>query len=159
MAHQEVLDSLSLAIQEEISAYVFYTHVMERVKDKELIETLKDLARDEKDHFKLLESQFDSLSRSEHWITYKDALLADDLPDIDEKVTPMKQQLLDQFKSLTTLKDILDMALLKEKRAYEFYRSRVDRMNSPEGKETFEYLMNFELGHVRKVEGMIRRLT
>ncbi len=159
MANQEVLDSLAFAIQAEVSAYVFYRYAIEKVSDEDIKETLKELAVDEKDHFRVLESQYDSLHRSERWITYKDAFLVEGLPDIDEKVTEMQQEMLKELRSLSTQETVLEMALSKEQKAYEFYKTQIERVSSPEGKDMFEKMMNFELGHVHKIEGMIKRLT
>jgi rubrerythrin len=159
MANQEILDSLAFAIQAEVSAYVFYINATEKVSDDEIKETLRDLASDEKEHFRVLESQYDALHRSERWITYKDALLAEDLPEINEKITEAQRDMLEELESLNTQDEVLEMALDKEQKAYEFYKSQLEKVDSPEGRETFERLMNFELGHVRKIEGMIRRIT
>ncbi|MFQ6104714.1 MAG: ferritin family protein [Candidatus Glassbacteria bacterium] len=158
MSKSEVLEILSLAIQAEVSAYVFYQRAVEKVNDDEIKNTLIDLARDEKDHFKVLESQYDSLHRSERWITYKDALLAEDLPDINERITESHKDMLDKLDEKKTTLEVLEMGLEKENRAYNFYKSQIENVSSTEGRDTFEHLMNFELGHVRKIENMIKRI-
>jgi rubrerythrin len=158
MAQQDILANLSFAIQAEIAAYVFYKHAMEKVEDKDTREALRSLANDEREHFRILESQYDSLHRSERWITYKDALLVKGLPDIDEKITDAQKTMLEEIDSLTSVKDILELGLGKEKRSYELYKGLLSKAASTEGKDTLERLMNFELGHVRKLESLIRKL-
>jgi rubrerythrin len=158
MAQQDILANLSFAIQAEIAAYVFYKHAMEKVEDKDTREALRSLANDEREHFRILESQYDSLHRSERWITYKDALLVKGLPDIDEKITDAQKTMLEEIDSLTSVKDILELGLGKEERSYELYKGMLSKAASTEGKDTLERLMNFELGHVRKLESLIRKL-
>jgi rubrerythrin len=157
MVQQDILDNLSFAIQAEISAYVFYRHAMEKVKDRELKETLKSLANDEREHFRVLESQYDSLHRSERWITYKDALLVKGLPDIDEKITDAQKEMLGELEALTSQKAILELGLQKEQRAYELYKRQLEKATLPESRDMLERLMNFELGHVRKLESLIKK--
>jgi len=159
MANQETLENLAFAIQAEVSAYVFYKNSIEKISDPELIETLEELAQDEVDHFRVLESQYDSLHRSERWITYSDALKVGRLPDIDERITELQQSLLDELSSVNTQKEILEMGLIKEQQAYEFYKSQFEKTPEPEGRNAMEQLMNFELGHVRKLENWIKRTS
>jgi len=159
MAKNDTLESLAFAIQAEVSAYVFYKSAIEKISDPELKVTLQELAQDEVDHFRVLESQYDSLHRSERWITYSDALRADDLPEIDERISELQQSLLDELKALSTQKEILEMGLIKEQQAYEFYRSQLEKVTEPAGRSTLEQLMNFELGHVRKLENWIKRTS
>lgn len=157
MAEQDVLDNLSFAIQAEIAAYVFYKHAMEKVKDSNVRETLRSLANDEREHFRVLESQYDSLHRSERWITYRDALLVEGLPDIDEKITDAQKTILKELDALSSQNEILELSLEKEKRSYELYKRQLAKATSPEGRDTLERLMNFELGHVRKLESLLRK--
>lgn len=157
MAQQEVLDSLAWAVQAEVSAYVFYREAMEKIDDDELRETLKSLAEDEKQHFKIVESQYDALHRSERWITYKDALLVEGLPEIDEKVSDVQETLMKEIESARSTREILEMGLEKEKQAHQHYKSQLEKASSPEAKETLEYLASFELGHVKKLENMLKK--
>ncbi len=157
MAHQEVLDSLAWAVQAEVSAYVFYLEAMKKVDDYELKEVLRSLAEDEKQHFKIVESQYDALHRSERWITYKDALLVEGLPDIDEKVSEVQKELMEEIESAGTTKDILELGLEKEKKAHEHYKNQLQKATSPEAKETLEYLAGFELGHMKKLQNMLKK--
>lgn len=159
MPNPELLDSLAFAIQAEVSAYVFYSNAIKKVSDAELKKTFQELAEDEVDHFRVLESQYDSLNRSERWITYKDALKAGDMPDIDERITELQQSLLDEISGLETQKEILEMGLIKEQKAHEFYKSQHEKLTDPEGKKMLEQLMNFELGHVRKLENWLKRIA
>jgi rubrerythrin len=159
MTNQETLENLAFAIQAEVSAYVFYKNAIKKIRDPELIETLEELAQDEVDHFKVLESQYDSLHRSERWITYKDALKVGGLPEIDERISELQQSLLDELASLTTQEEILQMGLIKEQQAYEFYKSQLEKTTEPDGRNALEQLMNFELGHVRKLENWIKRTS
>jgi rubrerythrin len=157
MTNQEVLDSLAWAVQAEVSAYVFYLHAMKKVDDEELKEAFRSLAEDEKQHFRIVESQYDALHRSERWITYKDALLVEGLPEIDEKLSEVQEGLMEEIDSVETKRDIIKLGLEKEKKAHEHYRNQLEKVTSPEAKETLEYLAGFELGHMKKLENMLKK--
>jgi len=73
-APKATLEGLSKGIQAELSAYVFYKKGMEVTRDDKLRGLLTILAAEEKVHYRILEGQYDSLVRSEMWVTYNDVL-------------------------------------------------------------------------------------
>jgi rubrerythrin len=152
---KSVLDGLSKGILAELSAYIFYKRCLGLTRDKRITEILTKLAADEKDHYRILEGQYDSLVRSEMWVTYNDILRKAGLPDIDEKTEDVHEKLIDQVDGNSTPLQMLEIALLLEERARDLYADLAKKVADPKGKETYEFLTKFESGHVAKVKAMM----
>lgn len=149
---EEALKYLNLGIESEIAAYVFYKRAMKLIGDPSLRDILGKFAKDEKGHFLTLEDAYDRQVRSECWAPYKDILSKDGLPDIDELVQETHKELLGKIGKLKTKKEILEMALLLEKEAFDLFSNASSRTQEPEAKKIFDYLSSFEKGHVQSVE-------
>jgi rubrerythrin len=156
---KSVLDGLSIGIQAELAAYVFYKKCLKITKDKRITDILSKLAADEKDHYRILEGQYDNLVRSEMWVTYNDILCKAGLPDIDEKTENIHDKLIDQINSNSTPLQMLKIALILEERARDLYADFATKVKDPKGKETYEYLAKFEAGHVAKVTKMMEEFV
>ncbi len=149
---EEALKYLNLGIESEIAAYVFYKRAIKQIGDPSLRGILEKFAGDEKGHFLTLEDAYDRQVRSECWAPYKDILSKAGLPDIDELVQETHRELLAKIKKLKTKKDVLEMALLLEKEAFDLFSNASSRTKEPEAKKIFDYLSSFEKGHVQSVE-------
>jgi len=149
---EDALKYVNLGINSEIAAYVFYKHAGSIVKEKELQETLFKLAGDEKGHFLSLEDLYDRNVRSEMWAPYKDILSKKGLPDIDELVQETHKELLAKIGRLSTKKEVLEMALMLEKEAYDLFSDASGKTKDPDVKKVFEFLMGFEKNHVQLIE-------
>lgn len=149
---EDALKYVNLGINSEIAAYVFYKHAGAIVKEKELQETLFKLAGDEKGHFLSLEDLYDRNVRSEMWAPYKDILSKKGLPDIDELVQETHKELLAKIGRLSTKKEVLEMALMLEKEAYDLFSDASGKTKDPDVKKVFEFLMGFEKNHVQLIE-------
>ncbi len=149
---EEALKYLNLGIESEIAAYVFYKRAMKLIEDPSLRDLLAKFARDEKGHFLTLEDAYDRQVRSECWAPYKDILTREGLPDIDELVQETHKELLGKMRKLRTKKEVLQMALLLEKEAFDLFSNASSRTREPEAKKIFDYLSSFEKGHVQSVE-------
>ena len=67
--HPDTLAVLTSGIQAEVASYVFYLEAVKKSPSDELKDMWRELAADEKQHFQILERQYDSLVRSEKWIS------------------------------------------------------------------------------------------
>jgi len=148
----DALKYVNLGIISEIAAYLFYKHAGAIVKDKELRDTLLKLAGDEKGHFLSLEDLYDRNVRSEMWAPYKDILSKAGLPDIDELVQETHKELLGKIRGLSTKKEVLEMALMLEKEAFDLFSNAAGKTKDPDVKKVFEFLMGFEKNHVQLIE-------
>ncbi|MBD3381526.1 MAG: hypothetical protein GF404_04940 [candidate division Zixibacteria bacterium] len=149
---QAVLDGLNQGIQAELASYVFYKKSMDVTDRDDLKDLLAQLASEEKSHYKILERQYDSLVRSEMWVTYNDTMKEPGLPNLDEKMEDVHEDFIDEISSQITPKRILDIALSLEIRARDLYAGLAKQIDDPSGKETMEYLSKFEDTHVRKIK-------
>ena len=151
----EALNYLTMGIQAEISAYVFYKIGVTKVSNDKIRETLKHFAGEERKHFLTLERHYDQYVRSEKWITFRDVMNRDELPTIDESMGEKHVKRIDRVNKAGGTMEILQIALELEKEALELYTAAVKTATTPDIKSTFEYLVSFEAGHVRNVESMI----
>ena len=156
--HPDVLAALTLGIQAEVAAYVFYLEAAKKVVKKELIDPLNRLANEEKRHFHILERQYDSLIRSEKWITTADVMKQEGLPEINEDMTNEHKDLVKKVSNMKTDREILEMALSLEVEARDTYQKAHDKADGEEARETFHHLANFEQGHVNLINSMIADL-
>src|SRR5512134_1711357 len=154
----DALKFLNLGINSEIAAYVFYKHAGAIVQDKELRDTLLKLAGDEKGHFLSLEDIYDRNVRSEMWAPYKDILAKEGLPDIDELVQETHKELLSRIRGLSSKREVLEMALLLEKEAFNLFREASAQTKNPEFKKIFDFLTGFERNHVLLIEKELANL-
>jgi rubrerythrin len=151
----EALNYITLGIQAEIAAYVFYKIGSSKITDVKVREAMLLFAGEEKKHFLTLEHHYDQYVRSEKWVTYRDVMSREELPVIDESMGDKHVKRIERVQMASTLQDVLQIALELEKEAFSFYSEAAQMTAVPDIKKTFEYLTNFELGHVRNVEGMI----
>ena len=155
---QQALDVLSKGINAELAAYVFYKRASEKVENQEIVELLEKLATEEKDHYWTLEAEYDSLVRSEKWVTYNDIMRKNGLPEIPEEMAENQQKRLTALDTISDPTSILKMALELEEEARDLYQSQVDKVDDPVAKEMFTYLSKVEQGHVNVISGWIRKL-
>jgi len=151
----EALSYLTMGIQAEISAYVFYKIGATKIGDSKAKETMLHFAGEERKHFLTLERHYDQYVRSEKWVTYRDTMNREELPLIDESMGEKHVKRIDQVQKASNMMEILRIALELEKEAYALYSEAAKTTAASDVKDTFVYLTNFEMGHVRTVEGMI----
>jgi rubrerythrin len=155
----EALDYLSSGIKSEIAAYVFYKKFAAKTDSDQLRNTMERFADEERKHFLSLERHYDRYVRSEKWVTYRDTLAKDGLPDIDETIGDKHVRRLGEMERADTNLDVLKIALAFEEEARDLYREAATKSTAQDVKETFEFLAKFEEGHVRFVSELIAAET
>ena len=156
--HPDILAALTAGIQSEVASYVFYRAAARKDLASEYKEMLEKLAYEEKEHFHILERQYDSLVRSEMWISTADILKQEGLPEIGEDMSRQHQELIDQVIASTTMEQILDIAYRLEEEAAELFTSAQDKVDSGEGRLMFEKLARFEEGHMAIIDDLRKRI-
>ena len=152
---QQSLDTLSKGINAELAAYVFYKRASEKIEDQQIAAMLTKLAGEEKDHYWALETEYDSLVRSEKWISYNDIMRKNGMP---EEMAENHKRRLDALEATSDIRSILGMAIELEEEARDLYRSQVDKVDDPLAKEMFTFLSKFEQGHVNVINGWLAKL-
>jgi rubrerythrin len=155
---KSVLDGLNRGIQAELAAYVFYKKALALTKDARVKDVLSWLAGEERDHYALLERQYDSLVRSEIWVAYSDIMRKEGLPDLDEKMESVHDQFVNEIDKDTMPKRMLEIALALETRAKNLYTELEQKVTDPKGKDTYRYLVRFETGHIAKIQTVMKEM-
>jgi rubrerythrin len=158
-ATQDSLDALSKGINAELAAYVFYKRAADKVTKKEHIDTFLRLAAEEKDHFRILEAEYDSLNRSEKWVTYSDIMRRGQLPDIPAEMAETHRKRFEALPEFGDLEKVLKMAIRLEEDARDLYNAQVAKATDPQAKEMYAFLSKFEQAHVTLINGWLRNLA
>jgi rubrerythrin len=152
--HPDTLSALSTGIQSEVASYVFYLEAAKKTDNDEHKNILEKLAYEEKDHFQILERQYDSLVRSEKWISTADILKQNGLPEITEDMSYQHKDLIAEVSATNSMSEILDIAYRLEEEAYTLFDGAVEKCESEEGKKIFIDLAKFEQGHMTIIDEM-----
>ena len=153
----EILQALSSGIQSEVATYVFYLEAARNVKGVDIKETLEQLAGEEKTHFQILERQYDSLVRSEKWISTADILKKKGLPEINEDMTSQHKELIGKVRRINSRQEILKMALQLEVDSRDLFKNVAAQTKSSEAREVFQQLSRFEEGHINLINSLLAR--
>ena len=86
------LEGLDKGIQAELAAYVFYKKALPVTSDERVKSLLMWLADEERMHYRVLEREYDSLVRSEKWVSYNDIMREAGLPDLDERMQEVHEE-------------------------------------------------------------------
>jgi rubrerythrin len=145
------LMALDLAMQTEKDGREFYKRAAERTSDPGGQLLFISLADDELEHLRMLESQRESLAEQNRWRSppeAKDAAPAKiaGAPLFSRKV------LADNLNAYTSDLSALRMAFLIEKDAVGFYARAAAETEDPDGKATYERLVEMEKEHQRILE-------
>ncbi|HDL01471.1 MAG TPA: hypothetical protein ENH23_04485 [candidate division Zixibacteria bacterium] len=156
--HPDTLQALSTGIQAEVASYVFYIEAAKKANNDAQKEILQKLAHEEKDHFHILERQYDSLVKTEKWISTSDILKEEGLPEISEDMTNEHKSLIDEVTKADSMEAILDIAYRLEVEAYDLFHGAVDMCDTDEGKKIFTELAKLEQGHMILIDEMRKKL-
>ncbi len=152
------LKGLDKGIQSELAAYVFYKKALVVTANEKVKSLLVWLADEERMHYRVLEREYDSLVRSEKWVTYNDIMREAGLPDLDERMQEVHEDFLKEIDGNITPERILKIGLMLEERACALYEGLAYSTEDPAGKETYEFLSRFERGHVNKIKTLMQEL-
>jgi rubrerythrin len=141
---KDTLNALTSGINSEIASYVFYIEAAKKQISSRIKSVLEELALEEKRHFQILERQHNSLIKSEQWISTADALRAKELPEINEEMSSVHRQLLDEVRKTTTMSGILNIAYRLEEDAYRLFAAQAEKAESEQGRKMFRELAGFE---------------
>jgi len=153
----QILTALSIGIQSEVAAYVFYIEAAKKSQARGFRDVLEKLAAEEKMHFQILEGQHASLIRSEQWVSTADILKRDGLPEIGEEMSHSHRDLIEEIRNADSIGEILEIAFRLEEEAYELFDHEAQRSTAPEGKKIFADLARFEQGHMTIITEMMKR--
>ena len=133
--------SQALAIEEE--GLSFYHQAADRVADATTRATFSDLARDEEDHRRMVQAQYQALAQGRGWLPVPRAV---EPADLDKPLFPKGREGLEKaIRRDTAELEALWFGLDIENRSFEPY-TRLAREN-PAGRQMYDYLAQAERTH------------
>ncbi len=156
---QTLLQALTAGIQAEVASYVFYLKASKKSLADQIKSVLENLASEEKEHFFILERQYDSLVRSEKWNTTADVLRQGSLPEINEEMNETHRELIEEVSRTDSILAVLDIAYRLEVEAADMFGKAAATMTSDDGKRMFERLAKIEQGHQETISRMMQQFA
>ena len=141
MTLEEYKKIISDAISNEEDAYLFYTDVAKKSKDKNISSIFEDFAKDELSHKVLLKGYLSGAVKSLKFDTAADYKVAEsvDKPKLSIDMKPA---------------DAIALAMKNEEEAMNMYTEFASLSTDEEQKETFLNLAKMEQGHKAKLEDL-----
>jgi len=137
---EDSADILEFAIKREQKAYDFYLQLKQKVKSKELKDTLHQFAREEMGHKKRLEA---IVKKTQEYGFVKEEI--QDLK-IDDYLTEKSPH------SDMSYKDLLVISINREKKSHLLYMDLSKSVSNPELKQIFANLAQEEASHKLRFE-------
>jgi len=146
MNQDEFKNIISFAIGCEDEAYVFYSTVSDKAKDKKLKDLFNELAGDEKKHRLALEEFLARSLEHMHFSESKDYKVVDALstPPLTADLKPL---------------DGLVIAIKKELEAMQMYTQLANASTDEGQKNTFLELASMERGHKSRLEDIYTNMA
>ena len=139
------LCALEKAIRIEKDGRRFYLQAAERTNDQRGKEIFLSLAHEEEEHLRIVEKEYDSLSKGKGWLALAKATGEVDLRS--PLFPPGREALEKMVRSDDSDLDALLLALGFENKSYELYRKGYTETDDPQGKAVYEYLADMEREH------------
>jgi len=156
----EEKEAVKISAVIEANGFKFYTILSNRVSEPAVKTVLKDLARDEKRHLRIIEEKFFPKAGFNEQITDEEVAMEANIErsgqaDIFTKHVDMKEII----NVLETPLKALELALEAEKYSVVFFGELAEKAETPEARSIYEALVDEETRHVAKVEGLIATLS
>jgi len=139
-------DALQVAITNEQLGLYFYSRALEVTEDETTREVFARLVDEEERHLSALQQEYDALRQTHTWLDDEPALLHFDHERL-ESIFPQDQRNIAQSVRSASPAEALYMAMLAERRAYEFFHHYADKVGYPTGRAIFEQFAHEEQQH------------
>ena len=139
------LTALDKAMEAERQGKAFYEHAAERVQDPRGKAVFQSLARDEVQHIRLLQAEYDAIQNEKDWMALDEAKVCE--PGTSLKVFPDKRESSLVIRKKATDLDALKLAMDFELKGYEDYVQAGKETADPKGKKVFAFLAKQENSH------------
>jgi rubrerythrin len=137
----ESIHALHMAMQNELDTIQIYEHILNHITNNHARELLHRLIVEEHNHENRLKEKIISGGGE---ITNPDTGAEIELPD--------REQLLDLELGNFTASELIHLALQNEQISRDFYKIQYDRVNNPEVKEIFRWLVDQEETHIENLK-------
>ena len=139
---------LAFAMNMERQGQAFYERFLDQVEHPDAKEWFRVLAQTEKEHYAILEKQYNQITGEGTWTPLDELKLPDEMNLFHDR---QKKENVDPANSSYSLSDlaVLRMAYLIENDFAEFYKKAMERVEDPAGKKMLETLHHWEDDHRR----------
>jgi rubrerythrin len=139
MKPKDFFEVVTFSVAKEKMAVEFYTRCALRTKGLPISIMLKGLIDEEEKHVEALQK-----FEADHAESLRAMLVYNlDLPDASSD---------GDFKPTMSIAELVQLAIKREERSYQFYRSLLDQHSDMGFKRLFDFLANEELKHKRRLE-------
>jgi rubrerythrin len=148
----EVLQAIETAIQIERDGLDFYTQAAKQTDDPKGKRMFQTLANDERAHLELFENAREALLSRAEWLT------PEQVGAISPK-TPFRQPVFPTAEAIKTAEvptrqlAVLERGIQAEEDSIRFYSEQMERMDDPNAKAMYAYLIEQEEGHRMILQG------
>jgi len=138
-----LLDTLKHAIMMEIAGLEFFLTAAEKTTSKKAREMFRQLAEDEVEHKSLLEETLKNIvkDKGDLKVPKKRKSVKMDHPVIGK-------ELKESLKTTWFDSSALNIGIMLEQRAVDYYREQKEKTDDPKVAELFEWLINWETEHL-----------
>jgi rubrerythrin len=154
----EVLKALETAIQIEKDGLAFYTEAAKQTEDPKGKRMFQTLARDEAAHQELFETTRESLLQEGGWLRTEQILTISPSRSVRAPVFPTGDQIKEVEIPERQL-DALRRGIEAERASIQFYSEQRDKVEDPDAKAMYAYLIEQEEGHRTILQGEYDYLT
>jgi rubrerythrin len=149
--------ALEKAMEVERQGKAFYEQAAELVHDPMGKQVFQTLARDEVQHIRLLQAEYDAIQKEKDWMELDVAKVC--LPSTPLKVFPDKRRASLVIRKKATDLDALKLAMDFELKGYEGYVQAGKETDDSKGKQVFAFLAKQENSHYVFLQKTLDYLT
>ena len=139
------LTALEEAMEVERQGKAFYEEAAERVQDPMGKAVFQTLARDEIEHLRLLQAEYEAIDSAQEWMELDEAKVCELQTPL--KVFPDERDAAMVIPPEATDLDALKLAMEFEQKGYDSYVKAGEETDDPNGKRVFEFLAKQENSH------------
>jgi hypothetical protein len=139
------LTALEKAMEVERQGKVFYEEAAGQVKDEAGKAVFETLAKDEVEHIRLLQAEYDQIQAEQEWMALDEAKVCE--PQVPLRLFPKKKDVTLTIPAGSTDADALKLAMAFEESGYKAYAKAKKETNDPNGKKVFDFLAKQENNH------------
>lgn len=151
------LVALDKAMEVERQGKVFYEEAAKHVKDPAGKGVFSTLAKDEIEHIRLLQAEYEKIESGQEWLALDEAKVCE--PQAPLKLFPAKKDVALTIPKKATDADALKLAMTFEESGYKAYMKAKKETDDPVGKKVFAFLAKQENNHFVYLQKTLDYLT
>jgi len=151
------LAALGKAMEVERQGKVFYEEAAKHVKDPAGKKVFSTLAKDEVEHIRLLQAEYEKIESGQEWLALDEAKVCE--PRAPLQLFPGKKDAALAIPKKATDADALKLAMAFEESGYKAYMKAKKETGDPAGKKVYAFLARQENNHFVYLQKTLDYLT